>query len=105
MSSPADPEDGNNGDPSKINRWIEEFLNNRTFRVKLGDHHLSEGTVKGGMPQGSMLGLLLFLILINDLADELTCNHLFFTDDVKLIAPRSHQSNKSSLGLLDGIFR
>ncbi len=31
------------------------------------------------------------LIFINDLADELTCNHLFFADDVKLIFPRSQQ--------------
>ncbi len=38
-----------------------------------------------------MLGPLLFLIFINDLADELTCNYLFFTDDFKLIAPRSQQ--------------
>ncbi len=38
-----------------------------------------------------MLGPLLFLIFINDLADELTCNHLFFADNVKLIAPRSQK--------------
>ncbi len=38
-----------------------------------------------------MLGSLLFLIFINDLADELTCNHLFFPRSVKLIAPRSQQ--------------
>ncbi len=35
------------------------------------------------------LDFSLFLIFINDLADELTCNHLFFADDVKLIASRS----------------
>ncbi len=75
----------------KVNRWVEEFLNNRTFRVKLGDHHSSEGAVKRGVPQGSVLGLLLFLIFINDLADELTCNHFFFAEDVKLIASRSQQ--------------
>ncbi len=60
---------------------------NRTFRVKLGDHHLSEGGVKSGAHQGSALGPLHFLIFINYLADELTCNHLFFADDVKLITP------------------
>ncbi len=68
--------------------WVEEFLNNRTFRVKLGDHHSSEGAIKKGVPQGSVLGPLLFLIYINNLAGELTGNHLFFADDVKLIAPR-----------------
>ncbi len=91
MSWPADQEDGSNGVHPKINRWVEEFLNNRTLRVKLGDQHSSEDTVKSGLPQGAVLGPLLFLIFINDLADELTCNHLFFAEDAKLIAPRSQQ--------------
>ncbi len=34
----------------KINHWIEEFLNNRMFKVKLGDHHSSVGAVKRGVP-------------------------------------------------------
>ncbi len=45
----------------KINRWVEEFLNNRTFRIKLGDHHSSEGTVKSAVTKGYVLGRLLFL--------------------------------------------
>ncbi len=75
----------------KITRWGEEFLKNMTFRVQLGGHLSSEGTVKSGVPQDTVLGPLLFLIFINDLENELTCNHLFFADDVKLIAPRSQQ--------------
>ncbi len=38
-----------------------------------------------------MLGPLLVLIFINNLADELTCNYLFFVGDVKLSAIRSQQ--------------
>ncbi len=71
----------------KIKHLVEEFLNKRTLRVKLADHHSSDGTVKSGVPPGSVLGHLIFLIFINDLADELTCNHLVFADDFKLIAP------------------
>ncbi len=80
------------GTHPKINHWVEEFINNRT----LGDHHSSVGAVKNGVPQGSVLGPLLVLIFINDLADELTCNHLFFADDVKLNAPRNQQPELGS---------
>ncbi len=46
---------------SKINCWVEECLKNKTFRVKLDNHHSSEGAVKSRVPQGSVLGPLLFL--------------------------------------------
>ncbi len=49
----------------KITCWVEEFLKSRTFRVKLGGHFSSEGIVKSGVPQGSVLGPLQFLILID----------------------------------------
>ncbi len=62
----------------KITRWMEEFLINRTSTVKLVGHLSREGIVKSGVPQGSVLALLLLLIFINGLADELTCNHLFW---------------------------
>ncbi len=65
---------------------MEEFLRNRAFKLKLGGHLSGEGMVKSGVPQESVLGALLFLIFIIDLADVLICYHLFFADYIKLIA-------------------
>ncbi len=78
----------------KINRLVEEIRKNR---VNLGDHHSSEGTVKSGVSQGFVLRHLLFLIFINELADELTCNHLYSTENVKLIAPRRQKHTLRSI--------
>ncbi len=69
------------------------MLRNRPLCYKL-DRILSPTTLlpckaeaASGVPQGSVLGPILFVIYVNDLTDNLTIDHLPYADDVKLIAP------------------
>ncbi len=45
-----------------------------------------------GVPQCSVLGPILFVIYVIDLTGNLTTEHLLYTDDVKLIAPRKQEA-------------
>ena len=48
-------------------KWFEFYLTNRTQRVPLGNNLSEPANVVCGVPQGSILGLLLFLVFIHDL--------------------------------------
>lgn len=68
----------------KLLKWIEEFLTGRTFAVRIGDTLSAEREVLSGVPQGSVLGPLLFTIYVADLVAELTVGASTFADDTKL---------------------
>ncbi len=70
------------GIQGKLLQWIEEFLTNRTQSVMVKGRLSSKRSVVSGVPQGSVIGPLLFLILISDI-DENTLHSLFasFADD------------------------
>ncbi len=81
--------------PSVIN-CIESYLRRRSFQVSVNGSLSQVAEAVSGVPQGSVLGPILFVIYVNDLSDNLTIDHLLYADDVKLIAPRKQSDSLQS---------
>lgn len=64
--------------------WFSNYLQERRQRVVLKGHHSDWGYITAGVPQGSVLGPLLFLIYINDIVDVVQSGIRLFADDTTL---------------------
>ena len=65
-------------------KWIKDFLDNRRQRVCVRGSHSNWSSVTSGVPQGSVLGPILFIIYVNDLPEVVTSNLWMFADDSKI---------------------
>ena len=78
-------------------RWIEAFLVGRSQEVQVNGVKSKVGAVTSGIPQGSVLGPILFIIYINDLLDNIDSLALLFADDTKIYREVSSREDAEKL--------
>ena len=75
-----------NGIGGNLLNFFQNYLSNRRQRVVLNGQESSWMNLEAGVPQGSVLGPLLFLVYINDLTDNIHSQMRLFADDSSLFA-------------------
>ena len=82
---------------SHLLKWIENVLKDRQQRVVLNNSHSMWAPVTSGIPQGSVLGPILFTIYINDLPDIVKNITKLFADDTKIYSIVNNTTDKENL--------
>ena len=66
-------------------KWIHNFLTNRKQHILVNGTMSKPSDVKSGVPQGTVLGPILFLILINDIDKDVSSSVSLFADDTRVM--------------------
>ena len=80
------------GIEGKLLNIINNFLSDRTLKIFAEGSFSTYKEILSGIPQGSVLGPLLFLIYVNDLSDYVKSPIKLFADDLKLIGNAENRS-------------
>ena len=73
------------GVKGRLGIWIQSFLKNRHQQVLVDGKLSSNFTLVSGVPQGSVLGPVLFLIFISDISEGIDSDIFIYVDDTKAL--------------------
>ncbi len=85
------------GFSGELLKWLIHFLSNRKQRVVMGSSISDWRDLTSGVPQGSVLGPLLFLVIIKDMPDLVSHLVKLFADDSKLVGIIKEESDEATL--------
>ncbi len=85
------------GITSNIHAWLEDWLTERKQRVVINGKVSDWRNVLSGVPQGSLLDPVLFIIYVNDIDEGLTCKISKFADDTKITGRGTTTAEKALL--------
>lgn len=74
----------NYGFQGSLHTWLTNYLTGRQQRVVINGQYSEWKTITAGVPQGSILGPLMFLVYINDLPEVISSNTNMFADDTSI---------------------
>ena len=69
--------------------WYKSYLSSRKFHVNVHDKFSTSADLRFGVPQGSILGPLLFLLHINDMQEAVDCDLFLYPNDACLLFQRN----------------
>ena len=72
------------GIDESLSKWIMNFVSQRQMRVRVGEESSSWSSIDSGVPQGSVLGPLLFVLYVNEISCLVKSKIKMFADDTKL---------------------
>ena len=75
------------GVTGNILSWLTNYLTNKSQKVVIKGSSLDWRHIKSGVPQGSVLGPLCFLIYINDITENISSSMFLFADDASIFRP------------------
>ena len=90
-----------------VTKWFECYLSKRVFSVNVGNSFSDKDLINCGVPQGSILRALLFLLYVNDMVQTVNCDLLLYADETGLTFQHKginiieHQLNRNFSSICD----